>query len=70
MQTASNSAVEEIVKVRSTIDQVNGVASAGQAASATGSDAKKVLEASSSTAERSQLIQRAVRTFLDSVRAA
>jgi methyl-accepting chemotaxis protein len=106
MQTASSSAVQEIAKVRTTIDQVNGVASAiaaaveeqnaatseisrsaqvaasgvdrmargiasaGQAASATGSDAKKVFEASSSTAQRSQLIQQAVRTFLESVRAA
>jgi methyl-accepting chemotaxis protein len=106
IQTASSSAVKEIGKVRTTIGQVDGVASAiaaaveeqnaataeisrsaqvaasgvdrmakgiasaGQAASATGADAKKVLEASSSTAKRSQLIQQAVRTFLESVRAA
>jgi methyl-accepting chemotaxis protein len=106
IQSASTSAVSVIGRVRTTIDQVNGVASAiaaaveeqnaataeisrsaqlaatgvdrmargiasaGQAASATGVNAKKVLDASSSTADQSQRIQQAVKEFLASVRSA
>jgi methyl-accepting chemotaxis protein len=68
-----NAATAEISRSAQTaangVDRMaKGISSAGEAAQATGHDAKLVLAASSATAEQSHQIQRAVEEFLVNVR--